>query len=97
MTTIRHHSDDLILRPERRDEVGDVGAVSELLHDLQLVCNPLRRAGDVDALEGDVDFGSRSRLAVAHDGRVSNLLRPDVVVVVVVERVDGLVDGREGA
>lgn len=54
---VRHGDDDLVAMAKSGDELRDIAASSKTLKDLNLVLDPLRAAGVIDALEGDVDFG----------------------------------------
>lgn len=55
VTAVRHHSNDLVMSPKGGDEIGNVLAVAEVLHQLKLVENPRRRARHIDPLEGHIN------------------------------------------
>lgn len=55
VTAVRHHSNDLVMSPKGRDEIGNVLAVAEVLHQLELVEDPRRRARHIDPLEGHIN------------------------------------------
>lgn len=104
VSEVGQDGDDLVRVPEGRDQGADRGAVPQVLEQVELVEDAAWGGRDVDLLDGDVARPSSLRLLgirVPADGwwrpfRVAYLVFP-VVIVVFVELVLGLVDGRKRA
>lgn len=110
---VRQHRDHLVLVPEGGDERADGVAAAQVVEQLELVLDPVRRRGDVDLLDRHVLRASsrgertggrgrgvaRSPLLEGRGGPFRHVARLEVPVVVVgvVVEVLRLVHRREGA